>query len=236
MALTVPKLAWPTATEASSFIFKFPPRRQSASIQKGTRHDNTSSYGIRESIYERTETFLNIEMDNVLVGTDIANWQSFLAYALQGGQFYYFPDSTNPDPPSSPSLTSVAGGTLAAATYYVKTTYVTPNGETVVSVEAGLAVAANNLLKVNSPASAGNATGWNVYVATSSGNETLQNASPIALGTAWTEPTTGLISGASPPSSSATRIACTLHETDFDAAWKTVGQYDFRLTFRQVIT
>src|SRR5581483_8742966 len=50
-----------------------------------------------------------------------------------------------------------------------------------------------------SPASAGNATGWNAYVASASGAEVLQNAAPIALGTNWTEPTTGLLTGTAPP-------------------------------------
>jgi hypothetical protein len=36
--------------------------------------------------------------------------------------------------------------------------------------------------------------GWyNIYIATTEGSETLQNTSPIPLGTNWTEPGTGLI-------------------------------------------
>lgn len=91
--MAFPKLTWPTSTEANSFTFKYPPRRQSSIIQKARRHDNTSSYGIRESIFERTETFTNIEMDTVSSGTDVTNWQTFLSYALQGGQFYFYPDA-----------------------------------------------------------------------------------------------------------------------------------------------
>ncbi len=100
--------------------------------------------------------------------------------------------------PAAPSLSQVAGGTIAATTYFVQVTYLMSNGETVASTEASLAVSANNLLQVASPASAAGAIGWAVYVSTASGSETRQ-VSSIAIGTAWTEPTTGLVSGALPP-------------------------------------
>lgn len=106
--------------------------------------------------------------------------------------------------PSAPSLAAVAGGTITATTYYVTTTYVTVSGETLVSSESSLLVAVNNLLSVASPAPSGEATSWNVYVSTSSGTETLQNAVPLQIGAGWTEPITGLVAGASPPSMNTT--------------------------------
>ena len=102
--------------------------------------------------------------------------------------------------PAAPALSQVVGGSLAATTYYALVTLVSPSGETTPSAEASLAAAASNLLSVAAPSAAGNAIGWNVYVATASGAETKQNAQPIALGTAWTEPPTGLVTGAVPPS------------------------------------
>ncbi|HWE72511.1 MAG TPA: hypothetical protein VG328_05070 [Stellaceae bacterium] len=107
--------------------------------------------------------------------------------------------------PAAPSLSQVAGGSLAAATLFAKATLVSPSGETAASSESSLAVSANNLLRIAAPASAGNATGWNAYVAGASGAETLQNATPIALGTNWTEPTSGLVTGtATPPAANTT--------------------------------
>ncbi len=102
-------------------------------------------------------------------------------------------------PPASPSLSSLSGGTLAATTYYVVINYVTATGETLASVEASLAVAADYVLNVNSPSPVAGAIGWNVFVSTASGTEELQNSSPIAIGTAWVEPVTGLISGSAAP-------------------------------------
>ncbi len=101
--------------------------------------------------------------------------------------------------PAAPVLSQVAGGSLGATTYFAKTTYTTAGGETLASSEASLAVSANNLLQVASPGTATGATGYNVYASTATGTETRQNTAPIALGAAWTEPTTGLTAGAALP-------------------------------------
>jgi hypothetical protein len=95
MASIYPKLTWPSNTEANSFVFKYPPLGLSNPIVEATRHDNDSSYGIRETIQERTVTYLNMDVPNVATGTDLTNWQTFLAYAIGGGQFYYYPDNTS---------------------------------------------------------------------------------------------------------------------------------------------
>lgn len=119
--------------------------------------------------------------------------------------------------PSAPALSSTSG-TGSAATYYVKTTfavntnaYGTSAQTGAPSTESSLAVAASNVLVVTSPASSV-ATGWNVYAATSSGAEVLQNATPIPIGTNWTEPATGLVTGTSAPRSS----QCSINEAPMD--------------------
>ncbi|HVA15468.1 MAG TPA: hypothetical protein VNF99_19625 [Stellaceae bacterium] len=107
--------------------------------------------------------------------------------------------------PAAPVLSQIGGGALSAATLYAKITLVGPGGETTASSEASLAVSAGNLLTIASPAAAGNATGWNAYVANASGAERLQNATPIALGNSWTEPASGLLTAtASPPGANTT--------------------------------
>jgi len=110
--------------------------------------------------------------------------------------------------PAASALSTTAGGTLAATTYFVRTTYVTPAGETTAAAETSLAAALDTVLNVASPPAAGagaqTATGWNVYVSTATGTETKQNASPIAIGTAWVEPIGGLIAGSALPSADTT--------------------------------
>lgn len=105
--------------------------------------------------------------------------------------------------PSAPTLSSVAGGALGATTYYVKITYKSASGETLGSTEASLAVLASNLLKVTSPSAETGAVSWSVYVSTSTGTETRQQAG-IAIGTDWTEASSGLVAGAALPVSNTT--------------------------------
>jgi hypothetical protein len=65
------------------------------------------------------------------------------------------------------------------------------------SAEASKVVSAGQCLKVTSPAAQTGLRFWNVWVSTTSGDETnhKQNATPVAIGTDWTEPATGLIAG-----------------------------------------
>jgi len=101
-------------------------------------------------------------------------------------------------PLAAPSLSMSSGGTLPATTYYAKVTYVYANGtESAGSPEANLAVTSDELLNIASPPAVAGATGYNVYVSNTvgggSGAETRQNTTPISIGTAWVEPSTGLI-------------------------------------------
>jgi RHS repeat-associated protein len=111
----------------------------------------------------------------------------------------YQTDGAGGTTPAAPALSQTSGGTMPATAYYVKVAYVFNGPAGPGSAESSLAVSANHLLQVSSPASVSGATGYNVYVATASGNEVLQNTSPMALGTNWTEPTTGLVTGTTAP-------------------------------------
>jgi len=90
--------------------------------------------------------------------------------------------------------------------------------ESLPSNESSLPVAANNLLSVASPSAVTMPyalVGWNVYVGSSTGAEQLQNSSPIAIGTAWQESTSGLIAGAPPPTSWGTTLVFTFPGRNF---------------------
>jgi len=110
------------------------------------------------------------------------------------------------NPTIAPTCSYTPGGTIGSSTYYTKYTYTNAGGQTLASPETSTAVPANNLLVVTSPAAFTGATNWDVYVATSTGLETLQ-ASGIPIGTNWTEPTSGLVAGVSPPASNTTTNA-----------------------------
>lgn len=142
-------------------------------------------------------TAANAAVGAYILGLDLAGTfevaqMYFLVKSIPGVDNF---SPANLAPPSAPSLGSAVAGSLAGATYYVKTTYVNSKGETLPSAEASHAVAANSVLTVASPPALIGATGWNVYVSTATGTETLQNVSPIAIGTGFTEPTSGLVAG-----------------------------------------
>lgn len=130
--------------------------------------------------------------------------------------------------PAAPTLGTSNGGSLGARTEYYKITYINLAGETVGSTEASVAVGANQLAVVSSPGAVGNAVSYNVYAASSSGAETKQNASPIALGTNWTEPLGGMISGAVVPSTGTATSAYIL-AGDQSLATLTVGPGNYQV-------
>ena len=60
------------------------------------RHDNVSTAGIRESVLEHVDEFMEFTMDFIKSGADLASWQAFLDHALTGATFAYFPDAAQP--------------------------------------------------------------------------------------------------------------------------------------------
>lgn len=123
--------------------------------------------------------------------------------------------------PVNGALSQTAGGALAATTYFVRSTWTTANGESLPAAETSLAVLINNVLNVAAPANPpSGATGWNVYVSTTTGTETKQNGgTPIALGTAWVEPTTGLVAGSALPTASTAFSSVDVEEQMPSSAW-----------------
>ena len=111
---------------------------------------------------------------------------------------------TSGAPPSSPVLEVLPVGTLTGqGTLYVRTTLVTPFGETLASAESYSLVPNDQQLTVNYPTNPpANATGWNVYIGPSAGAETKQNSTPIALSVNYTQTTAISLTGAVPPGSS----------------------------------
>lgn len=142
-------------------------------------------------------------------------------------EIYPAPDNqnTNQPFPQAPVMTTTTGGALAVRTYIVKVTFVdqlagesTASSTVIANTATGaqIFVPANKLAVIKSPVVPipGSDSGelynqYNVYASTAvlvngqitnEGSETLQNVSPINIGTDWTEPTTGLTTtGRKPP-------------------------------------
>lgn len=84
----------PAGGTEQTLNFVSPPARQPALWNGAVRHDNVSTSGVRESVLERVDRFLEINLEWIRSGTDLANWQAFLGYALTGGVFSYYPDAS----------------------------------------------------------------------------------------------------------------------------------------------
>ncbi len=91
-----PQIVYPISNGTVTLLFQRPPRRVPAYSAQAVRHDNVASSGVRESVLERIDNFLDIELEWVGIGTDVQNWANFMSYALQGGAFAYYPDSSQP--------------------------------------------------------------------------------------------------------------------------------------------
>jgi hypothetical protein len=89
-----PQIVYPILNGTATLLFQRPPRRVPAYSAQAIRHDNIASSGVRESILERIDNFLDLEMEWVGIASDVTNWANFMAYALQGGAFAYYPDSS----------------------------------------------------------------------------------------------------------------------------------------------
>lgn len=75
-------------------IFSYPPvQKPGADDRVAVRNDSVTSSGLRQSIYQRTDVFRNVQIDFV-PQSDLAMWQAFIAYAEQGGPFFYYADVT----------------------------------------------------------------------------------------------------------------------------------------------
>ena len=90
-----PKIVYtPEGGSEQTLNFALPPRDVPASQKVAVRHDNVSAAGIRESVLERTDEFMEFSMDFIKSGTELANWQAFLDYALTGAGFAYYSNAS----------------------------------------------------------------------------------------------------------------------------------------------
>ncbi len=94
--MSFPKIVYtPAGGPELTVSFTFPPRQLPAYHKVAARHDNLSTTGIRESLLERAEEFLDLSVDWIQAGSDLDNWRNFLDYALTGAPFAYYPDASD---------------------------------------------------------------------------------------------------------------------------------------------
>jgi len=89
-----PAIVYPYGTSTATLNFLRPPTKVPAYSCGAVRHDNVASSGVRESVLERIDNFCDLDLEWVGVGADVQGWAQFMTYALQGGVFSYYPDSS----------------------------------------------------------------------------------------------------------------------------------------------
>jgi hypothetical protein len=93
--MAYPKIVYtPEGGTEQTLDFTSSPQQQPGYFKNAVRHDNISTAGIRESILERIETFLELNVDYIQAGSDLENWSEFLDHALTGAPFAYYPDAS----------------------------------------------------------------------------------------------------------------------------------------------
>jgi len=102
--------------------------------------------------------------------------------------------------PDPPTLTTIAGP-IPATTYYVRVAWVNGKGAEGSPSDLSVVNAPNShALVVNAGDAPAGVTGWNVYAGLAPEGTTLQNGAPLAMGSPWTEPASGLVNGRRPGS------------------------------------
>jgi hypothetical protein len=87
-----PKIIY--GSPSATLQFQRPARKVPAYWMDAVRHDNIASSGVREAILERIDNFIELEMEYVGIGADVIAWQAFMAWALAGNTFSYYPDAS----------------------------------------------------------------------------------------------------------------------------------------------
>jgi hypothetical protein len=92
-----PKIVYtPAGGTEQTLNFTSAPRQQPGYSKNAVRHDNISTAGVRESVLERIDTFLELNVDYIQAGNGLADWSAFLDFALTGAPFAYYPDASQP--------------------------------------------------------------------------------------------------------------------------------------------
>lgn len=147
------------------------------------------------------------EAYNVQLNTRFqAKWTEYQKDAADAEQLFFATGVGcvfNPLPQPELPLVSVQNGTASAQAIFVQTAWVDVNGsESALSPVNGQVLSGANSIAVamaeGVTGTPGAAVGWNVYASTSENGLSLQNSSPLPIGSAWQLPTTGLIAGNAP--------------------------------------
>ena len=85
-----PKIVYPSGGGTTLFV-EPAARLVPAFSKKAVRHDSYSTAGVRESVLERIDNFLQFTVEWLKAGSQAAGWKAFADYSLAGEPFDYYP-------------------------------------------------------------------------------------------------------------------------------------------------
>lgn len=94
MSYPIPKILYDPGGGLITLAFTYPPiQKAQVDDREAVRHDSISSSGIRQVATERVDKIKPLQMETV-PWEDLPAWETFIDFALGGGQFSYYPDAT----------------------------------------------------------------------------------------------------------------------------------------------
>lgn len=77
-----------------TLAFTFPPvQKPLLDDREAVRHDSITTSGLRQSALERVDIIKHLQMEYV-PWADLTAWAAFIDFAIQGGEFSYYPDAS----------------------------------------------------------------------------------------------------------------------------------------------
>lgn len=91
--MSFPKIVYtPAGGTEQTLTFVHPPRQLPGYSKAAVRHDNVATAGMRESLLERIDDFLDLTLEWIPI-SQVGEWHDFLNHALTGAVFAYYPDA-----------------------------------------------------------------------------------------------------------------------------------------------
>lgn len=93
--MVLPQITYTDSVGLVNFVPQYPPKGKLAvDALEATRHDSITSAGQKQSVVEHVDNMNAFDFPFV-PASDVASWQRFMSFALGGGLFTWYPDSTN---------------------------------------------------------------------------------------------------------------------------------------------
>src|ERR1700756_2850312 len=97
MPLLLPQIVYDPGSGPTVLSFTYPPvQKPLIDERSAVRHDSITSSGLRQVALERVDIIKPLIMEYV-PWEDLPAWAAFIDYAIEGGEFAYYPDASQPN-------------------------------------------------------------------------------------------------------------------------------------------